>query len=168
MVAVIIDCCYYSGLNFTDTENNLAVKTVKEFSRGHIYSLTLYHSHPALPQYHYLKNKEVAKRNSYPKNFKENSLIKSKDCWTDIQGTKLHSGRDDGRPTGHLTIAKKHSNSPHVGFCICPFEHVAGHKPHCITNISGLCGVLIFYLGKLLEELLLPIVVRPTDEIAGV
>lgn len=148
-----------------DPGNNTAAKTAKVLKRPHLspYSLLL----PPC-QYHYLKNEEVAK-GSYPKSLiKESPFIKSKDCWADIQGTKLHGGCDDGWPTGCLSIAKKHSNSLHIGSCICPLENVPGYKPHHITNVLGFCRDLIFYLRKKLEEFFLAMVVRPTDEVAGV
>lgn len=119
-------------------------------------------------QYYCLKNEEVTKE-AYPKSLiKESPFIKSKDCWADIQGTKLHGGCDDRWPAGCLSIAKKNSNSSHIGSCIRPLENVPGHKPHRITKVSGFWRDLIFYLGKKLEELLLAMVVRPTDEVVGV
>lgn len=92
----------------------------------------------------------------------------SKDRKADIQGTELHGGREDGCSIGCLAIAKKHGNSPGVGSQRCPLENIAGHKPHCTANVPDLLGDLVFYLGKKLKEMLLAMVVRPTDEVAGV
>lgn len=162
--------CYYYWLllllNIRFHGNKTAVKDAKRLKRLHIFPYT-----PLFPscQYHYLKNEEMATGSSYPKSLiKEIPFVNSKDGWTDIQGAKLHGGCDDGWPTDCLSIAKNHSDSPHVGSCIRPLENVPGHKPHGITNISCFSRDLIFYLGKKMEELLLAMVVGPTNEIAGV
>ena len=95
------------------------------------------------------KNKDIAKGGTYPKSLiKVNLLIKSEDCRTDIQGAKLHGGRDDGWPTCSLSVAKKHSNSLHIGSRRRPLKDVPSHKPHRIPNVSDFPGALIFYLGE--------------------
>lgn len=110
------------------------------------------------------KNKDTAKGGTYPKSLiKVNLFIKSKDCRTDTQGAELHGGRDDGRPACSLSVAKKHSNSLHIGSCRRPLKDVPSHKPHRIPNVSDFPRTLIFHLGEKLKKLLLAMVVRPTD-----
>ena len=114
------------------------------------------------------KNKDTAKGGTYPKSLIEvNLFIKSEDCRTDIQGTELHGGRDDGWPARSLSVAKKHSNSLHIGSCRRPLKDVPSHKPHRVPNVSDFPRTLIFYLGEKLKKLFLATVVRPMDEVAG-